>query len=181
MVRDKDGRPLYSWRMALLPFLEQVSLYQQFNVNEPWDSPANRALLEKCPHCYRDPAGLETSLTRYQVLIGPGTAFERPGLTFNDFPDGTDRTILFVEAAEPVSWTKPVDLVYDPSGPLPRFGAGRTKPVKFLCREMWRYPGFLTAFADGSIRFVRSSTPEPVLRALITRNGGEAVVLDDLD
>ena len=177
VVRDKEGQPLYSWRVAILPFLEQNALYQKFRLDEPWDSPHNKPLSLTTPRCYlpyyagRDKDGL----TRYQVLVGPGTAFERPGLTWNDFPDGLGSTVLVVESGDPVPWSKPVDLNYDLAGPLPPLGSGYTKPVHFFCREVARRPGFAVCFGDGTGRFVQSSTDERILRALITRNGGESV------
>ena len=58
---------------------------------------------------------------RYQVFVGLGTAFEREDLVWADFPDGLAETILVVEAADPVPWSKPVDVAYSPALPLPRF------------------------------------------------------------
>jgi hypothetical protein len=178
VVHDKDGNPLLSWRVALLPYLEQDSLYRRFRLDEPWDSPHNEPLSRTTPRCYvhalrDDPDGL----TRYQVLVGPGTAFERPGLTWSDFPDGRENTVLVVEAGVAVPWTKPVDLDYDPAGPLPSLGAGFTRPIHFLRREIRRHPGFAACFADGTARFMRSPPNETLLRAVVTRNGGERVNL----
>ena len=89
--------------------------------------------------------------------------------------------MLVVEAAEAVPWTKPDDLAYAPDRPLPRLGLGLTKPVKFLGRELRRKPGFNAAFADGSTRLLDAGTDEATLRALVTRNGGEAVDVSKLD
>jgi len=86
-----------------------------------------------------------------------------------------------VEAGEPVPWAKPADLGYDPASPLPSLGAGFTKPIHFLRREIRRNPGFVACFADGTTRFIRMSTDESVLRAVITRNGGERVNLSSLE
>jgi hypothetical protein len=100
------------------------------------------------------------------VFVGPGTPFEgRGGLKVpGDFPDGSSNTLLFVEAGEPVPWTKPEDLSYDPVGPLPR--------LRGLFQD-----GFRACWADGTRRHIRYDTPEDVLRAAITRNGGEKVGL----
>jgi hypothetical protein len=119
VVRDKGGRTLYSWRVLLLPLLEEADLSQSFNLGEPWDSPHNKPLAAKTPRCYLpsvppDDAG-ERGLTHYQVFVGPGTAFERDGLTFQDFPDGPSNTLLVVETREAVPWSKPADLEYDPA------------------------------------------------------------------
>src|SRR5262245_49879997 len=112
IVRDKAGNPLYSWRVLLLPYLEETNIYEHFHRGEPWDSTINKTLLNETPPCYRS-AWLDpepTGSTRFQVFVGPGTAFERDGLTWNDFPDGLASTILVVEASEPVVWSKPIDL-----------------------------------------------------------------------
>jgi hypothetical protein len=113
--------------------------------------------------------------------VGPGTAFERAGLTLKDFPDGVENALLVVEAAEPVPWSKPADLVYDPDGPLPPLGCPFSRPVHFLCYEVYRKPGFNAVFGDGSSRFIDSRADEKTLRGLITRNGGEKVDLSKLD
>ena len=100
--------------------------------------------------------------TYFQVLVGPGTLFEgEAGHDLGPIPDGADATLLVVEAAEAVPWTRPADLVYDPKGPLPRLG-GHFKD------------GSLALFADGSVAFIKGDIDEPTLRALITRNGAES-------
>src|SRR4051812_29262286 len=78
------------------------------------------------------------------------------------------------EAGEPVPWTKPGDLTYDPAGPLPPLGAGFSKADKFLCYEGRPRPGFNACFADGSVRFLMADrADERSLRSLLTRNGDE--------
>src|SRR6516165_3014449 len=113
-ICDKDGKPLLSWRVSLLPFLEDQGLYQQFRLDEPWDSPHNLQLLPRMPRVYAPFNGKRTPepyTTYYQVFVGKGAAFEtRKGLRLSqDFPDGTSKTFLIVEAGEPVPWTKPED------------------------------------------------------------------------
>jgi hypothetical protein len=173
VVRDKQRKPLYSWRVLILPFLDEQPIYDEFGLNEAWDS----------PHPYRPALGGpdQEGLTRYQVLVGPGTAFERDGLTLKDFPDGLANTILVVEAAEPVPWSKAVDLSYHQTKPLPELGGLFTKPVHLWGYEVSRKLGFNALFADGTVRFIPADTDEHVVRALITRNGGEAVDLSKLN
>jgi hypothetical protein len=165
-IRDRNGKPLLSWRVALLPYLEGPNLYKQFNLNEPWDSPNNLRLLPQMPETYafpNAPAGVPRGYTFYQVVVGPGTAFEKPrGHKLAEFTDGPSETLLVVEAANAVPWTKPEDLDYDPTLPLPAFG------THFKA-------GFNALFADGSIRCLPRDTPPATLRAIITRNGGEPV------
>jgi hypothetical protein len=183
VVRGKDGEPLYSWRVALLPFLEETNIYREFKLDEPWDSEHNKKFLEPTPRCYQPAGGGNDApgLTRYQVIVGPGTAFERDGLTWDDFPDGLSSTLVVVEAGEPVPWSQPADLTYDPVRPLPPLGGAFRKPVHFLCYELWRNSGFTAGFADGRARFIRSDTAEKTIRGLITRNGGEKVDASRLD
>jgi hypothetical protein len=164
VVRDKEGKPLYSWRILMLPYLEEKPLYEQFRLDEPWDSPQNLKLLEATPECYRvywpdDPPGK----TRYQLFTGPGTALE-PGLPW---PPSAER-LMAAESGQPVLWTKPADIVYDPNGPLPPLGAGYAKSIRLLCSEIGVQHGFNACFGDGRVRFVRDNADEQVLRGLIT-------------
>jgi hypothetical protein len=164
-IRDKAGKPLLSWRVAILPRLGEVELYRKFKLDEPWDSPNNKPLVEKMPAIFA-PFGPGTNppgSTFFQVLVGPGTLFDgKTGFDLRSIPDGADSTLLVIEAAEAVPWSKPWDLTYDPKGPLPRFG-GHFKD------------GSLALFADGSVAFIRANIDEPTLRALITRDGAETV------
>jgi Protein of unknown function (DUF1559) len=165
VIRDDNGQPLYSWRVRLLPFIEQWQLYNRLKLNEPWDSPHNKPLLENTPAPYHNPrANNPRGTTPYRVFIGPGTPFERSGITLKDFPDGLENTILVVEAREPVPWAKPDELVYDPKRQLPSLGAGRPDS-----------PWFLACFADCSARALPLTLDEPTIRALVTRNGGEPI------
>jgi hypothetical protein len=76
---DKHGRPLLSWRVLLLPYVEHDDLYQQFKLDEPWDSPHNLRLLERMPPLYALPDGFRTPpephATFFQVFVGRGAAF----------------------------------------------------------------------------------------------------------
>jgi hypothetical protein len=167
VVYGADGQPLLSWRVLVLPFIEQEELYKEFKLDEPWDSPHNIQLLPTMPYVYNimPPSKARRAPafhTICHVFVGPGAAFEgREGMSLKtDFPDGTSQTFLIVEAGKPVPWTKPEELVYDPQGPLPE--------LKGAFRDSFR-----AAFASGSVRHIRYSVSEPTLRALITRNAGD--------
>jgi hypothetical protein len=173
-VYSSAGRPLYSWRVLILPYLEQKDLYDQFYLNEAWDGPHNRELLARRPAVY-DPVGIaaEPGLTYSQVFIGQGAAFEgREGTTLADFRDGPDRTLLVVEAGDAVPWTKPVDIPYAAATRLPALG-GVFKGGSGLS-GIWATDGCNVVFADARVRFIpRGKLAEPVFKALITRNGEE--------
>ena len=155
----RNGDPLHSWRVLLLPFLEQEGLYRQLRLDEPWDSPHNMPLLRETPRCYRtnQPGGM----THFQAFVGSGTAYER-------FSDDRPNAFLVVEATQPVPWAKPVDLTYDPIGPVPSLGTGHAKPVRFAGYDIGSNPGFVGCFADGSTCFIDARVPESTLRAFIT-------------
>jgi hypothetical protein len=168
------GKPGLSWRVALLPYLEQDNLYKQFHLDEPWDSPHNMTLLKQIPKVYQHPGGdsnkTAAGFTYYRVFVGPGTAFD-PTAGHNiripaDFSDGTANTLLVVEAAEPIEWTRPEpetgDFQYSPTKPLPKLGG------------IWS-SGFNVLLADASTRYAKKDISEKTLRALITRNGNDVV------
>ncbi len=75
---DKDGKPLLSWRVAILPYIERAELYNKFNLDEPWDSPHNKELLKEMPPSFRCPslAKPEPFTTTYRGLVGAGAMFE---------------------------------------------------------------------------------------------------------
>jgi hypothetical protein len=155
------GQP-YSWRVAILPYFgnEGRELFFQYRRDEPWDSPANKAVLDRMPRVFAAPGDARAAegLTHYQVVVGPGTAFERldSRLTLADFSRGAAQTILIVEAADPVPWTKPEDLPYTPDGPLPKVGG--------LVGN-----GFHAVFVNGDVRWIEAAQRES-LRTLVLRN-----------
>ena len=115
VVADEGGKPLYSWRVLLLPYLGFTELYDEFDLNASWDSPQNMRLAARTPPCFRCPSGPLTDdpqCTNYVVVRGPGTAF--PGTestSVSDFQDGVERTILLVEIANStIHWMEPGDL-----------------------------------------------------------------------
>jgi hypothetical protein len=167
-IRDKDGKPLLSWRVAILPYIEQEALYKQFHLNEPWDSPHNRQLIAKMPNLYADldPQGKKLAKegkTTVEVPVGPETVFyKNEGTKLKEITDGTSQTILIVEVepSRAVVWTKPEDWEVDMAHP--RRGVERDD------RNI-----FTAARCDGSVHAVPSNIDEKTLRALLTRGAGD--------
>jgi hypothetical protein len=174
-ICSKEGKPLLSWRVAILPQLGHKELFEQFKLDEPWDSEHNKKLLEKMPEVYADPGGKpkQQHTTFYQAIVGPGAAWEfkpNPKARFNAdglrypaaFQDGVSNTLFVAETGPAVPWTKPEDVRYDPKKKLPKFGGV--------------YPGgFHALMGDGSARFVRSVVSEATLRAIITRSADDKI------
>ncbi len=163
----KDGKPLLSWRVAILPLVGEQALYDEFHLDEPWDGRHNKRLLSRMPDLYAPVVRSDEPRvsTYYQVFTGPGALFEDvAGPRIPDIKDGVSNTILVVEAGSPVPWTKPEDLVIE---------ADKTKPLPKLGRQFEN--GFHAVFADGSVRFFQNGTSPKLIRALISRDGGEVI------
>jgi hypothetical protein len=124
-IKDRNGKSLLSWRVALLPYLGQKKLYEEFKLDEPWDSRHNIKLLNKMPNVFRSPrvALRSKSNTVYQVFTGANAVFGHPRpLGLAQIPDGTSNTIFAVEWSNSVPWTKPADIPFDRKKALPEFG-----------------------------------------------------------
>jgi len=163
---DKDGKPLLSWRVVILPYLDGGQLlYDQFHLDEPWDSAHNKPLADQMPSVFRCPSQPEPNgATTYTVVVDPHSIFtgERSGVPLDDVTDGHSTTLLVAESASPVPWSKPEELSLKSADPM--LGMGSKHPG-----------GFNAVMADGSVRFFQRSLLSPqLLKALITRDGGES-------
>ena len=159
------GKPLLSWRVAILPFIEEAALYNEFHLDEPWDSEHNIKLLDRMPATFSHKAKkVKPGYTVYVAPVNEETLLRKEELTtFANITDGLTNTIMVVEASEEaaVPWTKPEDLDIDPANPLNKLASNAT-------------PGILQAlFGDGSVRVISLSVDVNVLNALFTRAGGE--------
>lgn len=163
---EKSGRPKLSWRVHILPYIDQNELYQKFHLDEPWDSPHNKPLLDQMPDMYHASEQEKGShMTRVMVLDGPGTPFQNGvGLPIHEFRDGTSLTILCVLTGpdKSVPWTKPEDAPFDPANPLACLG---TIPEE----------GFFVVMADGSSRQLPKTFNPQTFNAMATMAGGEPV------
>lgn len=165
-----DGKPLHSWRVAILPHLGEEELFKQFKLHEPWDSAHNKKLIPKIPTVYA-PVRVKAKEgeTFYQVfsgapaLFGPKSFTKIPG----SVPDGTSRTGMVFEAGRPVVWTKPADLPFDEETPLPKLGG--------------MFDGeFNVCLVDGSVLHVKKNANEKLLKLLIMPADGWAFDLAKL-
>jgi prepilin-type processing-associated H-X9-DG protein len=171
-ARDDFGKTNtgLSFRVELLPYIEQAHLYRKFNVQEPWDGPTNRSPSNTPIGTYTTPYDGEAPSTKtpYRVFVGGGAIFEENGSSVSllQIRDGTSNTILAVHAAEQVPWAEPRELKYDPKGPLPKFG----HPAQT--------GGFNVLMADGSVHFVTDKVSERNLRLAITKDDGQVLPFD---
>jgi hypothetical protein len=164
---DTTGKVGLSWRVAILPYIEEGPLYKLFKLDEPWDSEHNKKLIEMMPKVYA-PIRVKAKAgeTFYQTMTGPGTLFEKhaPRFTIANIPDGTSNTGLVYEAGSPVVWTKPQDMLFDAKKPLPKLGG--------------LFDGdFYVCMGDGSVRLIKKTADEQQLKYLIMADDG--MVLDE--
>ncbi|MDY0165876.1 MAG: DUF1559 domain-containing protein [Thermoguttaceae bacterium] len=160
-IPDEDGRPMHSWRVLILPFLEEQPLYEQYRFDEPWDSPHNRALADLMPSIYRCPSDRidDRVTTSYAMVVGPNAFSTGPGARrVDEFADGLSFTLAVVEmVGAGINWMEPRD--WDTTGP--------DGPQSY-------HPGvFNVLHADGSVRSMAEQIDAEVLKALITLDGGE--------
>jgi len=168
-IPDENGQPMHSWRVLILPYLDEEALYAQYDFNEPWDGPNNRLLAERMPDVFRcptDPDAL-TSQTSYLAVTGKGTAM--PGsepVLLRDITDGLSATILVAEARESgVQWTEPVDLDVETMKPFVVNQPGGISSY---------HPGGANVLlGDGSVQFFNEDTTPETLRGMTTINGGK--------
>ncbi|MCC9609735.1 DUF1559 domain-containing protein [Blastopirellula sp. JC732] len=113
-VADENGKPMHSWRVLILPFLERQDLYESYDFDEPWDGPTNSMMMAARPEVYADPrvSDDDGTKTTFQAIAGPGALFDPtvPKVSFADVTDGISNSAAVVEnCADPVVWTKPDD------------------------------------------------------------------------
>ena len=164
----------------MLPYLEQKELFAQFHLDEPWDSPHNRQLIERRPACYASPGRtLPPGLTPWLAIVGRHAVVGDPflcdkkwsleGIRDGMIADPRDATGLLLEAddASLVIWTKPDDYETDRKSLRENF--------------YWRTAGCILAFADGHVARTPHDTPDAKLQAMFTRSGQEEVAGKILD
>jgi hypothetical protein len=200
VIVGPDGKPWHSWRVLILPYIEQADLFNQYDFSQPWDSEKNRNLLDKMPDVYRDTVhGDERSqYTHYAAITGEDRApfaSKGPqqkdarmvpmdkGLGIQTFTDGTSNTVLVtpVDPARKIPWTKPEDIVVGPRYPDDYDIFGKSNGIAAPYNLGSRKSGAPCApflIADGSVRVVSKDINKMVLAALLTRNGGEVISAD---
>jgi Ca-activated chloride channel family protein len=174
-MRKRDGTPLLSWRVALLPYLGYRPLFERFHLDEPWDSLHNRLLLAEMPAELACPgvAGPHFGQTGYLVVVGPKigptgvhTTFDPSrGAEMREITDGTSNTVVVMETNALIPWTEPDDLHWLPGTP----------PAEIMSP----HPGGAhVLLADGQTRFLKNTTQPVVLSSVLTIDGGEVISAD---
>jgi hypothetical protein len=181
---DENGKPMHSWRVLLLPFLEEGDLYADYDFNEPWDGPNNRRLADRTPSVYlcanrdkwnpwteRYTFSSNAPMTSYVLVTGKGTAFDgSSAVTLDEIADGPENTLLAVEIANShIHWMQPRDL------PIDQISFRINDPTAKLAIRSNHPDGANVVFANAAARFIPSDLAPQTVRALITIDGGEDV------
>jgi len=153
--------PGLSWRVYLLPYVDEYQLYSKFKLDEPWDSAHNKPLITQMPKIYGTNQDGKSSI---HVFTGQGAPFRNDvGTALREVTDGLTTTILAVETGADTAtiWSKPGGLEFDPVNPLQALGEIKE---------------FLAVMMDGSVRQFQNLDPQD-LRKMIQYNDGESVEL----
>ncbi|MGL4941622.1 MAG: DUF1559 domain-containing protein [Thermoguttaceae bacterium] len=168
---DSNGKPLHSWRVLILPFIEETELYSQIRLNEPWDSEYNSRFHDKMPAVFRCPLvgkadGCCYSGVAGEAFVPASKASAKTGIGFQHITDGTSNTLAVVEVSQPFCWMNPTaDITLDEL--VEGINQGRVGSV---------HPGGCNVgVCDGSVRFISNGIDAKTLRAIGTKAGGEPV------
>jgi prepilin-type processing-associated H-X9-DG protein len=188
-TKDPQGRLMHSWRTMILPMMEEGPLYDQYKQDEPWNGPANRKLATYSIAQYDCPSDSKrvAHTTNYVVITGPNTLWpdDHPG-SLKDIPDGADKTILAIEAAQTnITWTKPRDFSLRQMEDLLNSESSEVMIPLHTCQSgRWYQPhieGINVLFADGAARTMSKEYLRNNLKALVTSNGGEPLDINEGD
>ena len=182
-ITGADGQPAHSWRVLLLPYLDQQSLYDRYHFDEPWNGPRNAQLQDFMPSVYRCPRFLrevETDtpesqhlrrLANYSVIVSPHAVFRgAESLPISDLPDGAGNTIIVADVCQHAAhWMSPVDVAPHQLLTDVRLAADEATA---------NHSGHLhVGFADSYVCPVPHDIPESDFYGLISIDGGEDVSL----
>jgi hypothetical protein len=168
---------MHSWRVLILPWLEQKEIYDRYRLDEPWDGPNNRKLHDLVVSAYVCPSHPgQGHSTAYMAVVGPETIWHGADpVRLEAVVDGADRTIHLVEVKSPsIHWMEPGDLEFGRMSLAiggPKGSAGPSSG----------HPGGVNVLqVSGAVRFLASQRIAPDrLRALLTIAGSEATGEDD--
>ncbi|QDT36272.1 DUF1559 family PulG-like putative transporter [Stratiformator vulcanicus] len=168
-----DGEPWHSWRVLILPYLDQSPLYDQYDFDEPWDGPNNLSVTRVQLHVYQCPSAnmLFKNETHYFAVTGANTVFPPSGCcSLNQITDGSSNSLAtFERSGSDVPWAAPIDPVFDPAR-LPG------DPFGSLGARSYHSSSCQFLFCDGAVRGLSPDIPPDTFRNLVEINDGTSPV-----
>ena len=171
-IKDADGKPLLSWRVAILKFMgePEQELYEKFKIGEAWNSKHNIQLLDKMPDVYRNARFNSSTKTVYLGFDGEGTMFEsNKTIGFANIRDGSSNTLFVAQLnrQSAIEWSKPADIKFTPGTAVSQLAETEK--------------GFIVvASCDGSAAFTSlENIDAEEMEHFIQRNDGEVISLGE--
>ena len=169
-IADEEGKPMHSWRVLILPFLEEQFLYDQYDFNEPWDGPNNIKLLNQMPEFYACPAAHhhqpgDEFCTNYVAITGTNTMWTKESPRRMDIgSESNTKTLLLTEFDDTkIPWLKPEDIEYFEAIKI----LSSTEPeVHKQTHKEHRW----VLLSDGLNRYVHSGQPPELWEGIIGTN-----------
>jgi prepilin-type processing-associated H-X9-DG protein len=183
-VSDANGKPLHSWRVLILPYMDEAALYKRYNSNEPWDGPNNSKLATQIPEPYRCPANVDNTAgnleTHYFAVVSPETGW---GKNFRQFNDGSSTTIMVIEATGlGINWMEPRDVTLEEAIDLltskKRSGHAHVDDG-FLTTTYYETSYRNVVYGDGHVEWMGELKDAAIAKALFTVAGGERIDWSD--
>jgi prepilin-type processing-associated H-X9-DG protein len=183
-VPDASGRPMHSWRVLILPYIEEKSLYQKYDFNEPWNGPNNRKLAKEIPAVFicpghSDDPRIDAAETHYFAIVGKQASWPSgTGRKISEFTDGSEKTIMLIEASGlRINWMEPRDVsMQEAVALLTKAGAGHVNVQdRFLTTRYYESAYRNVAYCDGHVTRIGQLADADLARSLLTAAGNEPV------
>ena len=102
-IVDESGSPLLSWRVSLLRSMNKTELFDEFRLDEPWDSEHNISLLPRMPQYFQCAAcspEQKTGFCTNYFYVEDKPVFAK---------DRASELLLIECSHSDIPWTKPSD------------------------------------------------------------------------
>ena len=177
-IPDASGKPMHSWRVLILPYLDEQGLYSRYDFNEAWDGPNNVQLISHMPDVYRctaDPDARALGETSYMVITGAATFFpDGKATSINNAQDDLTTSILVVETqVTGVTWLNPKDLKAERMQYVVNGSLGQELGSH-------HFEGAHVLLADGTVLFLDDATAADYIEGMATMSGNESIPWDIL-
>ncbi len=180
---DENGKPKHSWRVLLLPFLDEKSLYAEYRFDEPWNSPHNTAVASRMPGVYRCPAdstAIASHTTSYAMLVGPRAISDGPTARRMADINSPSSTIMVGEAAGAgINWLEPRDIdVGKMTFQIRHPGPNSEAEINDISSSHPIVANVL--LCDGSVHALSDTVDPKLLKAMTTIDASETIKGNDL-